>query len=108
MKRVIKIDVDDVQNLKSKFSTNAVEIKNISSALNEVFNTVNNSWRGVDSANFVSSSTKLVNSLNNESIFLDNWSKYLSNSSYKYEDNMDEAVMKLRSTNARYDDLNVG
>lgn len=105
MERKIQIDCANVKSVSTKLLGNAEEIKKISSEMQDIVNTIDNNWQGIDSKNFKDKAIGLCNNLNNEATYLEECSSFLSSTSDKYSSNINNIYSRLESTNNTLDDI---
>ena len=101
MSRVVDVDWGELKNYSAKFTTNADELEKIANEITTAFSEVRNGWHGSDAETFSNSATSLVNSLNSEKKYLEEWSKYFVNSSGIYEDNVHDYLNLLKSVSIK-------
>ena len=104
MGRVVNVNWVELHQIGDKFLDQANEIHNIELELKELFESVDNAWRGYDADNYKKNCKKLVKNLNIESYYLSIWYGYLNKTSSKYVGNIEDGLLSLQSIEALYND----
>ncbi len=104
MGRIVKVNWARLHGVGNKFLEQADETNKLVKELEEIFNSIDNGWRGIDADVYKNKSTKLIRFLNNETKYLASWHSFLTKTSNKYVDNVENGVSGINSINYLFDD----
>ena len=95
MGNVINVDYKEMFEMGKKFEKQAMDLKKLSEELDSAFIGLNDNWLGFDYDSYYSNSNKLINSLNNEMLYMLSWSEFLTKYSYKYSGYVEEGMERI-------------
>ena len=99
MNRLIEVDWAEIKSISNKFLENSNEIGKIADSFSLEMDKVKTNWTGVDSENYINNCQEIIEKLKEEVQFLTVWNDYLSKSSSKYNENVDNAIVILQNIN---------
>lgn len=97
MNRLIEIDWAEVKSVSNKFLNNSSELSKIADDFSSEVEKIKENWKGIDSENYISNFDEIVSRLKEEAEYLNVWNDYLSKSSSKYNENVDNILLRLQS-----------
>lgn len=104
MGRSINVDWAEIKNIGKDFENNAKEIESLKKDIFEIINLIDQSWKGTDATNFKTNIESDTNELNDEIIYLNSWSSYLSKASDGYDDTLHKYLSKIQELNSDFSD----
>ena len=79
-------------------------VPNVKLSPEEIINLIDQSWKGTDATNFKTNIESDTNELNDEIIYLNSWSSYLSKASDGYDDTLHKYLSKIQELNSDFSD----
>jgi hypothetical protein len=104
MGRVIKINWRTTKELGDIFKLDAEDLMDVLDEMEATFESVREGWYGKDAENYILNGKDLVRRLRKEPKYLIDWYEFLTKTTYKYQDNVEEGLTKVRSVNAVFVD----
>lgn len=95
MGRLLEVDWQEVGSIANSFQNQADKISDSKKKLIEFNNSLDNYWKGTDKDNYKKSIESIINSLDEEIEYLKIWQDFLLKSAKKYNDNVDDILVKL-------------
>ena len=110
MGRIVKVNWAKLHEVGNEFLEQADETNQLVKELEEIFETLDNGWRGIDADVYKNKSTKVIKTLNNETKYLASWHSFLTKTSNRYVNNVENGVSGINSVNYLFDeeDQNAG
>ena len=102
MKDIVDIDIEMIQKESEKFLDDSNKMNDIKNEINNALSSINSFWKGYDSDSFTNSCKRMINDFENESIYLSNWSNYISKSVSIYNSKVKDGLLNLNYNNAIY------
>ena len=97
MGRIIDVNWVKLHKIGEEFLDQADELNNLEKELIEIFEGVDNGWRGYDASTYKRKSAKVIRALEIEVKYLSTWHSFLTRSSNRYVDNVENGVSNLKS-----------
>ena len=104
MKNTIDIDLEMIRKESGAFLDYSNEMNDIKKDISNTISTISSFWTGTDADSFANSCKSLLNDFENESIYLSNWSNYISKSVNIYNSKVEEGLSSINYNNATYSD----
>lgn len=104
MGRTVKINWSETRRHSDVFRKDAEELMSLLEEMDETFDSVRDGWHGKDAENYILNSKELIEEMKKEPIFLMNWHNYINKTTYRYNDNVEQGLSRVRSVNSMFAD----
>ena len=104
MGRVIKIDWNSTKELGDIFKIDAEDLMTILDDTESIVESIRDCWHGKDTENFIINSKTLLDEIKKEPGYLIDWYEFFTKATYRYSDNVETGLNKVRSVNAVFAD----
>ena len=102
MKNIIDIDLEMMSKESKNFLDNSNKMNEIKDDIKNAISNIDSIWKGTDSDSFINSCNNLITDFENESIYLNNWSNYISKSVSIYNSKIEDGLSNIKYNNAIY------
>ena len=107
MGRVIDVNYKQLYDLGVKFQEQGEKLKNLRDNSKVNFDTIESSWVGDASFNYLNNSIDIINALYGESMYMLKWAEFFIKASYVYSNNVEEGKKRLESIKNMLDEYEI-
>lgn len=98
----ININWKELRNLGTKTEENLVLFENSRKKFQEIIFSIEECWKGIDSNNFIIQTNNYLESLKNDTEYLNKWVTLFRRSANRYNGGIDEGLNKVRNIEEEY------
>ena len=105
MGKVINVDWQRIKSVGDNFLEDSNQMSELKNDINAALDVINGSWQGVDSVNFATNCKSMIDSFEDEALYLKNWREYVTKTSNIYNNQIEDALIELRDIDAFCEDV---
>ena len=98
----ININWKELRNLSNKTEENLIIFENSRKKFQEIIVSIEECWKGIDSNNFIIQTNNYLESLKNDTEYLNKWITLFRRSANRYNGGIDEGLNKVRNVEEEY------